>query len=90
MTAKTLTAAQELELLRAENAALKANKAKQSSISFRVSVKGAMSLYGLGRFPVTLYKEQWQRLLGEKSNIEAFIQANDVALRGKEDKEVKE
>jgi hypothetical protein len=50
----------------------------------RVSVKGALSFYGLGRFPVTLYKEQWQRLLAEKDNIEAFIVANDTDLKPKE------
>jgi hypothetical protein len=52
----------ELERLRAENAALK--KGASSGIRMKVSEKGAVSIYGMGRFPVTLYKEQWQKLLG--------------------------
>ena len=53
----------ELERLRAENEALKARKARTGSMSLKVSEKGAVSVYGLGRFPVTLYREQWDRLL---------------------------
>ena len=52
----------ELERLRNENAALKKGAAK--GISMKVSEKGGLSIYGLGRFPVTLYKEQWTKLLG--------------------------
>ena len=51
----------ELEKLRAENAALK--RSTSGGLSLKVSAKGALSVYGLGRFPVTLYKEQWNRLL---------------------------
>jgi hypothetical protein len=72
----------ELERLRAENAQLK-NK-KRDGLSLKVSDKGAVSLYGLGRFPVTLYKEQWLRVLASAPQIEAFIQENDSKLKAKE------
>lgn len=72
----------ELERLRAENAKLK-NKEK-SGISLKVSEKGAVSLYGMGRFPVTLYKEQWLRLLASAAEIETFIRENDSRLKTKE------
>lgn len=73
----------ELERLRAENANLK----KQSNVgrlSLKVSEKGAVSLYGIGRFPVTLYKEQWLRILASAPDIESFIQENDSRLKNKE------
>ena len=69
----------ELEALRAENAKLKANKAKQG-IAMKVSEKGALSLYGMGRFPVTLYKGQWTRLLDMAEDIRAFLEAHDSEL----------
>jgi hypothetical protein len=72
----------ELERLRTENAQLK-NKDK-SGITLKVSEKGAVSLYGMGRFPVTLYKEQWLRILGNASEIEAFIRDNESRLKSKE------
>ena len=72
----------ELERLRAENAQLK-NK-NTGGLSLKVSEKGAVSLYGMGRFPVTLYKEQWLRILASASVIEAFIQENDSKLKTKE------
>jgi len=72
----------ELERLRAENAQLK-NK-KPGGLSFKVSEKGAVSLYGMGRFPVTLYKEQWLRILASAAEIEAFIRENDSKLKTKE------
>lgn len=71
----------ELERLRAENAALK--KGASKGLSLRVSEKGALSVYGLGRFPVTLYKEQWLKLLDMTDDIRAFINANDSALKTK-------
>jgi hypothetical protein len=71
----------ELERLRAENQALKAGAAK--GLSLRVSEKGAVSVYGLGRFPVTLYKEQWNKLLDMADDIRAFIKANDSKLKTK-------
>jgi hypothetical protein len=72
----------ELERLRAENAQLK-NKDK-GGITLKVSEKGAVSLYGMGRFPVTLYKEQWLRILGYASEIETFIRDNESRLKSKE------
>ena len=72
----------ELERLRAKNAQLK-NKDK-SGITLKVSEKGAVSLYGMGRFPVTLYKEQWLRILGNAPEIEAFIRDNESRLKSKE------
>ena len=74
----------ELERLRAENAALKASNARRGGVSFKVSKKGGVSVYGLGRFPVTLYKEQWVRLLAMADEIRNFIRENDSALKTKE------
>jgi hypothetical protein len=72
----------ELERLRNENAALK--KGASSSIRMKVSEKGALSVYGMGRFPVTLYKEQWLRLLDMAAEIRTFIAANETQLKAKE------
>jgi hypothetical protein len=72
----------ELERLRAENEALK--KGSRSKVSMKVSEKGALSVYGMGRFPVTLYKEQWLRLIGMADDIKAFIEANNESLKTKE------
>jgi hypothetical protein len=72
----------EVERLRAENEKLK-NKGVRG-LSLRVSEKGAVSLYGIGRFPVTLYKEQWAKILGMEGDIEAFIKENDHLLKTKE------
>ncbi len=71
----------ELERLRAENQALKAKVTRATSI--KVSEKGAVSVYGLGRFPVTLYKEQWLKLLGMADDIRKFIAQNESQLRVK-------
>lgn len=71
----------ELERLRNENAALKANAAK--GITMKVSEKGGLSIYGMGRFPVTLYKEQWLTLLDLSADIRAFIAANEGTLKSK-------
>jgi hypothetical protein len=68
----------ELERLRLENAQLKSKD--KAAISLKVSQKGAVSLYGMGRFPVTLYKEQWLRILGNAALIEAFIRENQAIL----------
>lgn len=70
----------ELALLRAENARLKSGKA----LTFKVSDKGGVSVYGLGRFPVTLYAQQWHKLLAMKDGIEAFIVENSASLTTKE------
>ena len=71
----------ENERLRAENEALK--KSSSKGLSLRVSEKGAVSVYGLGRFPVTLYKEQWLRLLDMSEDIRAFINQNEAQLKSK-------
>jgi hypothetical protein len=72
----------ELARLRAENEALK--KTGRGKVSMKVSEKGALSVYGMGRFPVTLYKEQWLRLLDMSDDIKAFIEANNESLKSKE------
>lgn len=74
----------ELERLRQENAALKAQKPKPGQFSMKVSEKGGLSIYGLGRFPVTLYQEQWNKLLDHADEIRQFIQANQGQLKKKE------
>lgn len=73
----------ELERLKAENEALKRGP-RGGSAMLKVSEKGAVSVYGLGRFPVTLYKEQWERLLALSDEIKAFIAANKDRLKVKE------
>ena len=72
----------ELERLRKENEALK--KGASSGIRMKVSEKGAVSIYGMGRFPVTLYKEQWLRLLDMSAEIRAFIAENEAHLKRKD------
>lgn len=72
----------ELERLKAENAALKARGAK--GLSLKVSEKGGVSVYGLGRFPVTLYMEQWTKLLDMADDIRAFIKEHEGQLKKKQ------
>lgn len=71
----------ELERLKEENAALK--KGASKGISMKVSEKGGLSIYGLGRFPVTLYKEQWTKLLELSDEIKQFLKAHDSELKTK-------
>jgi hypothetical protein len=71
----------ELEHLRAENAQLK--RTANRGVSLKVSEKGGRSVYGLGRFPVTLYKEQWTKLLDMADDIRAFIRSNEASLKTK-------
>ena len=71
----------EVDRLRAENEALKRSTSK--GLSMKVSEKGAVSVYGLGRFPVTLYKEQWLRLLDMTEDIQTFIKQNEAQLKTK-------
>jgi len=71
----------ELERLRAENASLK--QATTRGISMKVSEKGGLSVYGLGRFPITLYKEQWTTLLDMEKELRAFISAHQSELKTK-------
>ena len=72
----------EIERLRTENEALK--KPARGQMSLKVSEKGALSVYGLGRFPVTLYREQWEKLLTMADQIRQFIQDNTHLLKKKE------
>ena len=75
----------ELERLKRENEALREqSKAKPGQISLKVSAKGAVSVYGLGRFPVTLYQEQWLKLLDRSDEIRNFIRLNEGQLKKKE------
>jgi hypothetical protein len=72
----------ELERLKAENEQLKNQRSR--AVSLKVSEKGGVSVYGLGRFPVTLYKEQWAKLLDMTDEIRKFIKENDSKLKAKE------
>ena len=72
----------ELERLKAENEQLKNQRSR--AVSLKVSEKGGVSVYGLGRFPVTLYKEQWTKLLDMSEEIRAFLKENDSKLKAKE------
>ena len=72
----------ELERLRRENEALK--KGASDGTRMKVSEKGAVSVYGMGRFPVTLYKEQWLKLLDMSDEIRAFIAENQSRLKAKD------
>jgi hypothetical protein len=71
----------ELERLRAENERLKSQRGRAPTL--KVSEKGGVSVYGLGRFPVTLYKEQWTKLLDMADEIRAFIKENEADLKTK-------
>ncbi len=73
----------ELERLKTENERLKSQRGR--SVSLKVSEKGGVSVYGLGRFPVTLYKEQWLKLLAMTDEIRTFIAAHDAELKAKPD-----
>lgn len=71
----------ELARLQQENEALREQQGRV--ISFKVSDKGALSVYGLGRFPVTLYKEQWHKLLAAREQLADFLRDNDASLKSK-------
>ncbi len=71
----------ELERLRAENEALKTRGSK--AVSMKVSEKGGLSVYGLGRFPVTLYQEQWLKLLDLTDDLRTFIREHEGQLKKK-------
>ena len=71
----------ELERLRMENERLKSGRGRSAGL--KVSEKGGVSVYGLGRFPVTLYKEQWAKLLGMADEIRAFIKEHESELKAK-------
>jgi hypothetical protein len=74
----------EIARLRAENERLRDQR--QSRVTLKVSEKGGASLYGLGRFPVTLYKEQWMKLLDMADEIRDFLRTHDAELKTKETK----
>ena len=71
----------EVDRLKAENERLR--RQHDRVLSMKVSQKGALSVYGLGRFPVTLYKEQWTRLLDVADDIRTFLRENDARLKSK-------
>jgi hypothetical protein len=75
---------EEVARLRAENERLKHQGTKAGALSFRVAEKGAVSVYGLGRFPVTLYQEQWDKLLAQVDDLRRFIEANRASLKKKD------
>jgi hypothetical protein len=63
---------------------LRSKREPQRGIRLKVGEKGAVSIYGMGRFPVTLYKEQWRKLLDMSDDIRAFIAANEAQLKAKD------
>jgi len=73
----------EIARLTAENAALKVKAERATTLSMKVTEKGGVSLYGLGRFPVTLYKTQWYKLLGAAQGIRDFLKAHESELTEK-------
>jgi hypothetical protein len=73
----------ELARLRAENEALKARQKTSGALTFKVSEKGGVSVYGLGRFPVTLYQEQWEKLIAAAADLKRFIDENRDRLKKK-------
>ena len=76
---------EKLARLEAENQALKKQvDRKPGELRLKVSEKGGLSIYGLGRFPVTLYKEQWSRLLDHADEIREFLKSNDQQLKAKQ------
>jgi hypothetical protein len=80
------TPEQKLARLEAENKALREqmDQRRSAQLRLKVSEKGGVSVYGLGRFPVTLYKEQWVRLLDYADEIKTFLKENDQLLKAKE------
>ena len=80
------TAEEKLARLEAENRALKeqVDRRKPGELRLKISEKGGLSVYGLGRFPVTLYKEQWARLLSHAVEIKQFLQDHDRDLKAKQ------
>jgi hypothetical protein len=80
------TAEEKLARLEAENRALKEqiDRRKPGDLRLKISEKGGLSVYGLGRFPVTLYKEQWSRLLDHADEIKQYLQDHDQELKAKQ------
>ena len=71
----------EIERLRAENVALKERDSR--NLRLQVSAKGGVSLYGVRRFPVTFYLEEWEKILGVAGEIQAFLRENEGKLKRK-------
>ncbi len=69
----------EVERLRAENAALKERGSR--SVRLQVSAKGGASLYGIRRFPITFYVDEWERILDMADEIRAFLRENEASLK---------
>ena len=84
MMSEDETPEQELARLRAENARLRESKATARGVSCKVTEKGGVSVYGMGRFPVTLYAGQWERLFAHIDEIKAFLETNRSKLSFKE------
>ena len=80
------TPEQKMARLEAENRRLREQmtERKPGQLRLKVSEKGGLSVYGLGRFPVTLYKEQWTRLLDHADEIKSFLKENDQLLKAKQ------
>ena len=80
------TPEQRMSRLEAENRQLREQmeQRKTGQLRLKVSEKGGLSVYGLGRFPVSLYKEQWTRLLDYAEEIKSFLKDNDRLLKAKE------
>jgi hypothetical protein len=72
------------EELKAKLAELESKQQRTGTMSFKVSDKGGVSVYGLGRFPVTLYYEQWVRLLEKSQDLREFLEENKSKLKLKE------
>lgn len=84
MSTQELTLEQQVAFFKAENAKLIAERDKPKAVGgMKITEKGGLSVYGLGRFPVTLYKSQWRALLGQADVISKFIEANDSKLAEK-------
>jgi hypothetical protein len=73
-----------VEELKAKLAELESKLQRTGTMSFKVSDKGGVSVYGLGRFPVTLYYEQWVRLLEKSQELREFLEENKSKLKLKE------
>lgn len=70
--------------LEAEIARLRGKLEKKNKLTLKVSEKGGASLYGIGRFPLTLYKEQWARVLDHANEIRTFLADHDHVLKAKD------
>lgn len=81
---QTAALAAQIAKLQAENEALKAKALSRQTITLKVSAKGAVSVYGMGKWPVTLYGEQWLKLLAKADDIREFIVDHDDELSHKD------